>query len=145
MQEHYKVFNPEYKLRVEKFLERQHFMKLVGFTMDVIEAGKTEGFLEIGQQHEQQTGLIHGGVIATLADIVAGFAAYTLVSEDQHVVTAELKISYLNRGMGQQLYAIGRVLKQGRRLHFCESEVWSVNGGGRKLIAKATTTMAVIN
>ncbi len=139
-----KVFNPNFKTRIERFLERQHFMKLVGFELNVIEAGTTEGWLELRQEHQQQTGLVHGGVTATLADIVAGFAAYTLVPEDQHVVTGEIKISYFAKGKGQKLHAIGRVLKQGRRLNFCEAEVWCIDGDKRTLIAKATTTMATI-
>ena len=139
-----KVFNPNFKTRIERFLERQHFKKLVGFELNVIEAGTTEGWLELKQEHQQQTGLVHGGVTATIADIVAGFAAYTLVPEDQHVVTGEIKISYFAKGKGQKLHAIGRVLKQGRRLNFCEAEVWCIDGDKRTLIAKATTTMATI-
>lgn len=139
-----KVFNPNFKTRIERFLERQYFMKLVGFELNVIEPGTTEGWLDLKQEHQQQTGLVHGGVTATLADIVAGFAAYTLVPEDQHVVTGEIKISYFAKGKGQKLHAIGRVLKQGRRLNFCEAEVWCIDGDKRTLIAKATTTMATI-
>ena len=139
-----KVFNEDFKARVEKFLERQHFMKLVGFDLNVIEAGRTEGWLNLELQHQQQTGLVHGGVTATVADIVAGFAAYTLVPEDQHVVTGEIKISYFAPGRGDKLHAIGYVVKQGRKVNFCEAEVWCHNGEQKTLIAKATTTMVTI-
>lgn len=139
-----KVFNPEFKSRIEKFLERQHFMKLVGFDLNVIEAGRTEGWLDLTLDHQQQTGLVHGGVTATLADIVAGFAALTVVAEDQHVVTGEIKISYFTPGRGQKLHAIGWVVKQGRKMSFCEAEVWSVAGDKRTLIAKASTSMVTI-
>ena len=139
-----KVFNPNFKSRVERFLERQYFMKLVGFDLNVIEEGRTEGTLDLTQQHQQQTGLVHGGVTATLADIVAGFAAYTVVPEDQHVVTGEIKISYFAPGKGDKLYAKGWVVKQGKKMNFCESEVWDIKGGKRTLIAKATTTMVTL-
>lgn len=139
-----KAFNQEYKARVKDFLERQHFMKLVGFDLNVIEEGRTEGWLNLQLEHQQQTGLVHGGVTATLADIVAGFAAYTLVPEDQHVVTGEIKISYFAPGRGDRLHAIGYVVKQGRKVNFCEAEVWCYNGEQKTLIAKATTTMVTI-
>ncbi|KYG85303.1 thioesterase [Roseivirga seohaensis] len=139
-----KVLNPNFKSRIEKFLERQYFMKLVGFDLNVIEAGTTEGWLTLKQEHQQQTGLVHGGVTATVADIVAGFAAYTVVPEDHHVVTGEIKISYFSKGKGDRLHAIGKVIKQGRKLNFCEAEVWCLDGEKRTLIAKATTTMATI-
>ena len=58
-----KVFNPEFKSRIEKFLERQYFMKLVGFELNVIEPGRTEGWLDLTQDHQQQIGLVHGGVV----------------------------------------------------------------------------------
>lgn len=119
-------------------------MKLVGFELTVIEEGRTEGWLNLEQQHQQQTGLVHGGVTATLADIVAGFAAYTTVPEDQHVVTGEIKISYFSPGKGDRLQAIGWVVKQGRKMNFCEAEVWSWKGDEKRLIAKATTTMATL-
>jgi uncharacterized protein (TIGR00369 family) len=133
-----------FKARVEKFLERQEFMKHVGFELNVVEEGRTEGWLDIKKIHKQQKGLVHGGVTATIADIVAGFAAYTTVPDDCHVVTAEIKISYFKAGMGEKLHAIGYVIKRGRKLNFCEAEVWAVSGKERNLIAKATTTMAVI-
>jgi uncharacterized protein (TIGR00369 family) len=136
--------NPDYKERVEKFLDRQYFMHLIGFDLNLIEPGRTEGKLILEDKHKQQKGLVHGGLIATVADIVAGFAAYTVVPADHHVVTAEIKISYFHPGVGQELYAKGWVLKAGKKINFCEAEVWTINKGKHTLIAKATTSMAVI-
>lgn len=140
----FKTANPAFKSRIEKYLERQEFMHHIDFNLTVIEEGRTEGWLDIKEIHKQQKGLVHGGVTATLADIVAGFSAYTLVPEDHHVVTAEIKVSYFKAGMGDKLHAIGYVVKPGRKMNFCEAEVWSVKGDKRTLIAKATTTMATI-
>ena len=140
-----KTATKEFKLRVEKFLERQEFMKRIGFKLSVIEEGRTEGWLKIEKMHKQQKGLVHGGVTATIADIVAGFAAYTTLPMDCHVVTAEIKVSYFKAGVGEKLHAIGYVVKKGRKLNFCEAEIWSVSGDKRDLIAKASTTMAVIS
>lgn len=144
-----KTHNPRFKQRVEQFLEGQHFMHLIGFDLSLIEEGRTEGWLSLEQKHKQQKGFAHGGLIATLADITAGFSAYTLVPADQHVVTAEIKVSYFSPAVGEKLHVIGYVLKQGRKINFCESEVWSVsyaeNGvEERRLVAKATTSMATV-
>ncbi len=139
-----KVFNPNYKERIKAHLQKQFFMKHIGFDLNVIEPGRTEGVLRLEEIHKQQTGFAHGGLVATLADIVAGFAAVTLVASDQHVVTGEIKISYLNPGVGQQLKAKGWVLKQGRKMNFCEAEVWAIDDKKEQLIAKASTTMVTI-
>lgn len=138
-----KAYNPNFKARIQKHLEKQEFMHHMGFNLDVIEEGRTEGSMKLEQIHNQQTGLVHGGVIATVADIVAGFAAYTLVGPDEGVVTGELKISYLRAAKGDTLYAKGWVIKQGRKINFCEAEVYVLNGKEEKLIAKATTSMVI--
>ena len=119
-------------------------MKLVGFELQQIEAGRTFGSLDLKPHHQQQKGLVHGGVTATVADIVSGFAAYTMVPATHHVVTAELRISYLRPGKGFRVEAEGKVIKSGEKLNFCESEVWVVQEEGRQLIAKASAIMATV-
>lgn len=115
-------------------------MHLVGAELTAIAPGRIEAELLIGERHQQQRGFVHGGMVATMADLAAGFAAVTLVPDDFGVVTADLRVSYLHPAVGARLTAIGWVLKAGRRLHFCEAEVWCDG----KLVAKASATMAVI-
>lgn len=115
-------------------------MHLIGADLTSIAPGRITVGLPLAQQHQQQRGFAHGGLVATLADLAMGFAAVTLVPDKYGVVTAELKISYLHPGVGQQLKTVGWVLKAGRRLHFCEAEVWC----DELLIAKASATMAVV-
>ncbi len=126
--------------RIREKLKGQHFMHLIGADLTRIEPGRVEAALTLGRQHQQQLGFAHGGLVATLADLAAGFAAVTLVPEGVGVVTADLRVSYLNPGVGAQIKAVGWVLKAGRRLHFCEAEVWCDD----VLIAKASATMAVV-
>ncbi len=140
----YIIHNPKYKERVLGFLERQFFMKHIHLELTEILPGKTECRLKVEEIHIQQNGILHGGVIATMADVVTGCAAYTLVPEDHHVVTGEIKISYLNPGTGPSLLAVGWVLKQGGKINFCESEVWNLNGKSKQLIAKASATMVTL-
>ena len=98
----------------------------------------------LNSDHFQQTGLVHGGVTATLADIVAGFAAYTLVPKNHDVVTAELRVSYLRPGKGTKLVAEGKVIKPGRKLIFCESEVCTVVNHQKETIAKSSSVMSIV-
>ena len=140
-----KTYNPDFKNTINEKLDRQFFMQLLGFKITDISEGKIEGELELKDIHKQHKGFVHGGVIATVADIVAGFAAVSLVPADHHVVTVELKTSYLNPGLGEKLFAKGWVLKQGRKLNFCEAEVYSISGTNEPvLIAKASATMATL-
>ena len=136
--------NINFKERVEKHLARQKFMHHIEFSLHKIEPGYTEGEMKLKSIHHQQDGFAHGGVVATIADIVAGFAAYTLVAEDQHVVTGEIKISYFTKGEGDMLKAIGTVVKPGKRVNFCEAEVYSISDNAETLIARASTSMIII-
>lgn len=139
-----KTLNPNFKKDIQEKLKKQYFMKLMNFKLTKIEEGLIEGELIVEEIHKQQKGFVHGGVIATMVDIVAGFAAVSLVPENHHVVTAEIKVSYLNPGLGDKLFAKGWVLRQGRNLNFCEAEIYSLKNGKEVLIAKASTTMATI-
>ena len=139
-----KTYNPDFKADIVEKLKRQHFMKLMNMKLTKIEEGYIEGWIDVEEIHKQQKGFVHGGVIATMADVVAGFAAVSLVHKENNVVTAEIKISYFNPGLGDKLFAKGWVIKQGKKLHFCEAEVYSEQNGTLNLIAKASTTMATI-
>ena len=136
--------NPNYVEYVQYKISVNPFMHRLGFEITKIEEGLIEGEMVVREDHAQQNGYVHGGVTSALCDMSAGFAAYSLVAGDQHVFTVEIKISYLNPGIGQKLFAKGWVLKPGKRFHFCESEIYIENKGERKLMAKATTTMAVL-
>lgn len=140
----YQVFNPDFKEQIHDSLTRQEFLKLIGFELNVIEPGRMEGIMDFKKMHQQQVGFAHGGLVATLADTTAGFAAFSLVPPGHHVVTGELKISYLNPGVGEQLKSVGWVLKQGKKINFCEAEVWSIDKGVEKIVAKASASMITI-
>lgn len=122
-----------------------HFTNFIGFHIHTIKAGYIEGTLPLEQHHLQQMEFVHGGVTATVADIVAGFAAFTLVKKGQGVVTVEMKVAYLNPGKGHTLKATGNVIKAGSKLFFCESELWTQSDMGEVMIAKASSTMALVN
>jgi len=142
----YKISNPEFEASLKKALERQFFMKLIGFEITKIEAGYIEGELEIGQQHLQQHGFLHGGLMATCLDIVMGFSAFTLLPIDKGVVTADMNVFYYNPGIGVKLIAKGWVDKPGSRLHFCEGEICVVDSIGKETITnKAKSIMCVID
>ncbi len=119
-------------------------MDLLDMELVEVEEGKTTALLNVERKHQQQNGFLHGGVIATLADVAMGFAAFSLVPEDHHVVTGEIKISYLSPSTSKKVFSKGWVIKPGKKLHFCEAEIWEEREEGLKLIAKASSSMAVI-
>lgn len=141
----FRTKNPNFRETILEHLNRQEFMKSIHATLTSIELGRVVAEIPLEQMHQQQIGLVHGGVTATIADIAAGFAGFTLVAPDEHTVTAEIKVSYLRPGRGTLLRAIGTVIKQGTSMHFCQAHVYCIDESGEEhLIAHATTTMAII-
>lgn len=140
-----KSMNPRYEDYVQLKVSRNRFMQQIGFKLTEISEGAVKGELEIAEMHEQQNGFVHGGVISSLCDMACGFAAYSMVPEGVQVFTVEIKVSYLRPGVGQKILARGWVLKPGKRFHFCESELYVVRDGQEILIAKATSTMGVVD
>ncbi len=137
--------NPQYRDYVELKVSRNRFMKELGFELTEIAEGQVKGTLIITEIHEQQNGFVHGGVISSLCDMACGFAAYSMVPNGVQVFTVELKVSYLRPGVGEKIIAKGWVLKPGKRFHFCESELYTINNGKETLIAKASSTMGVVD
>lgn len=140
----YQSKNPFFRELIADKLTRQHFMKHIGFGLTKIEAGYIEGSAPVAPFLRQQDGRVHGGVTATVADLVTGFAAFSLVGMDDRVVTSDLKISYFSPGTGDTIFGRGWVIKPGKRLHYCEGEIYDVHGDEYILIAKAFAIMAVI-
>ena len=136
--------NPNFKDYVRLKINRNEFLKTVGFEITSIEVGEIEGAVEFDKRLEQQNGYFHGGVISSLCDMACGYAAYSLVAEGEQIFTVELKVSYLRKGIGERLIAKGSVIKAGNNFHFCEAKIFAENKGEQKLIATATSTMALV-
>lgn len=137
--------NEHWESFVNRKLEGQHFMRLMGFDLTHREPGYIEGQAPLTQPLMQQDGILHGGVTSSVADIVTGFAAFSLCGPFDRVVTADLKISYLAPGKGTHVFARGWVVKPGKRLSFCEGEVYVIDEGGKlSIVAKASALMAII-
>jgi len=94
-------------------------------------------------KHEQQHGLVHAGVMATMCDHTAGCAARGKVGMDQDVLTVEFKINFLRPALANRLRCRSHVLRAGKTLVICESEMYAQKTSEEKLVAKATVTLAV--
>lgn len=125
------------------FFRSAPFMADLGVEPTAVEPGRVWTQIAIAKRHGQHTGVVHAGVIAALADHTMGAAAQTLASEGCWVLTAEFKTSLLRGASGERLECEAWVVKPGRQVSFTEAEVYAVAGDERRLVAKASGTMAV--
>lgn len=119
------------------------FVGDVGIVPTAFGEGSVTSELVLAPRHLQHTGVVHAGVMVTMADHTMGAAAQGLAPAGCWVLTAELKTSLLRAARGERLVCEAQVLKPGRSLTFTEASVWAESAGQRTLVMKASATMAV--
>jgi uncharacterized protein (TIGR00369 family) len=106
--------------------------------------GWCETTVKVSPALQQQHGFIHAGVLMTIADHTCGGAAASTVAEDKDVITVENKTSFLRPATALVFSCRAEVLRSGKNLVFVEAAVTAEGKQGRVLIAKASSTLAVI-
>ncbi len=133
-----------YAERVAASFHRQRLMAFIGAGLQ-----KTEpGFCEIRVPYDinitQQHGFFHAGIVGTIADNAAGYAAFSLMDADSTILTVEFKLNLLAPADGEMLIGRSNVLKYGKTLTVCRSDVFVVKGGIEKLCAASQSTLIEI-
>ena len=111
---------------------------LVGYNVDLTAGdGSSRVTLDIGPQHLNRNGTLHGGIIAMMLDAAAGFAASRAHSPTgfTQVVTVSLNTQYLAPAKSGQVIATGRMSGGGVSIAYAGAELRNSNG---RLLASAT-------
>jgi uncharacterized protein (TIGR00369 family) len=93
--------------------------------------------------HANAQGLVHGGLLALMADTAMGLAVRTQLPAGLPHVTASLGMRFLRpaRADGGSLTVTGRTTKVGRTLAFALAEIVGADGS---LIATGDATLSVV-
>jgi uncharacterized protein (TIGR00369 family) len=116
---------------------------LLGMQIREVEAGRVVFECEPDESAYNPIGVVHGGLVCTLADTVAACAVHTTLDVGVAYTSIDLNVSYLrpvtvSSGL---LRATGIVTKPGRRVAFSRGEI--VDGAG-KTVATATSSCLVM-
>lgn len=123
---------------------RRGFIAHCGFEGEAVRKGCFRSQVRIKDCHRQQDGFIHAGVMATMADHTAGYAAFTTVEETFQILTVEFKINFLRPAHGDFLVCRSEVIREGSQVIISESEVFDNRGGDEVLAAKALVTLMAV-
>jgi uncharacterized protein (TIGR00369 family) len=129
---------------IERIFSDAQFVRSLGVELRSFGNGWCETALKTAPTLRQQHGFIHAGALMTLADHTCGGAAATTVADDKDVITVENKVSFLRPASGSMLTCRAKVLRSGKNLIFVEGEVMAERDGSPVLVAKASSTLAVI-
>ena len=129
---------------VERVFREAQFVRLLGIELIASGDGWCEARVDSTPSLQQQHGFVHAGAVMTLADHTCGGAAVSTVPVENDVVTVENKTSFLRPASGRILICRADVLRSGKNLIFVEAAVSVEREGRRVLVAKSSSTLAII-
>ena len=115
------------------------FAERLGARAELGEDGSARVAFSARDEHLNQAGTLHGGVLATLVDTAMGAAVRSTVDDDVPA-TSQLTVTYLRPGAPGDLAVTARVRTRGEHLTVCEADV---EQEGRAL-AHAVATFALL-
>tara|TARA_Y100000780_G_C13582929_1_gene377505 strand:- start:353 stop:757 length:405 start_codon:yes stop_codon:yes gene_type:complete len=85
--------------------------------------GAAVACLDVDDRHLNPNGIVHGGVVFTLADTAMGWATLAVLDDGQICASIEVSVRYLRPIPGGRLVATASVLRAGRRIVHLECGV----------------------
>lgn len=119
---------------------RSSFNKHVGLRVLEFKDGASLIALRVEPQHLNGNGVVHGGVMFTMADTGMGAALLSTLVEGERCATIELKINYFRPVPGGELHCRSQLVHRGRTTAYLESVV-SVDA---TVVGKAVGTFTIL-
>jgi uncharacterized protein (TIGR00369 family) len=121
-------------------LRGSEFYRWAGIELVDASPGLVQIAFQAGPEHVNLQGLVHGGMLATLADTAMGLAVRTGLEPGRRHVTVQLGVEFLAPGRVGRIVARGRTVKIGRQLGFAEADVVDARD---RILARAHSTISV--
>lgn len=122
-------------------LRASNTARLFGLELEAAAPGRALLRMPVRRRHKQVHGVVHGGVIAALADTAGGLAVYMSVPRGTRVATVEMKINYLEAVEQGTLTAEARVIRLGKNFAVVESDIRDASA---RLVSKALMTFSIV-
>ena len=84
-----------FEAATRQHLRESRAITMLGFDLEAASPGHAVLRMDARARHKQLNGVVHGGILAALADTAGAMAAYTTVAQGTALATVELKINYL--------------------------------------------------
>jgi uncharacterized protein (TIGR00369 family) len=118
------------------------WMKAIGLKITSATTEEVRGEWDVGEQHLQSFGIVHGGVHSSVIETMASIGAYLVaLPRNQRVVGLENHTSFI-RGVGTgTLHAVARPVTRGRTSQVWECEIRDTED---KLVARGSVRLLCI-
>ncbi len=114
----------------------------LGMDISESDAGLCKAAIEIGPDHLNPNGVVHGGVLFTMVDTAMGKAAMSVLDEGQFCASVEVQLRFIRPASAGPLTAAASVTKRGRSVIHLEARV---TGEDDLLVATSNGTFTVIS
>ena len=115
-------------------------VRLLGIRPASMGDGRARFELTVREDHLNPNGVVHGGVVYSLADTAMGAALFSALEPGQSCTTLEIKINYLAPVTSGELAAEASVIGRTKRTGVLDARV---HGDGGRLVAVATGTFYI--
>src|SRR6202021_908238 len=126
--------------QLRRRLKENSTSQQMGFRLVKASRGRVLLRFNVDPRHLQVHGVVHGGVLAALADTAGGLASYMACPRGTRVATIEMKINYLEAVEGGTVTAEAEVVRLVRRISVVDCDIRDENG---RLVGKALMTFFV--
>lgn len=113
------------------------FAKLIGMRLVSLKPDEAQISIEMRDDLRQPSGVLHGGVTATLIDTAMAFAVRTRIPMEEATATIDLTIHYLRPHLNGTFICTAKNVRAGKRIFTVSAEVHNEEG---KLIATGLST-----
>src|SRR6188768_4203078 len=106
----------EQRAFAENALHNLPFSKLIGMRLVDLRPDEAMISIEMRDDLRQPSGVLHGGVTATLIDTAMAFAVRTRLPIDEATATIDLTVHYLRPHIAGTFTCTARIVRAGKRI-----------------------------
>ena len=139
--------NPRHVEAVISVVNQGPYFRHLSMPLKDIGVGYSLVELDIGHEHLNPFGGLHGGVYASAIDTAAYWAVYCELDEDVGLISIDLKVDYLAPAVAGKLTIKGRRIKIGKTMCLAEATVfdpgdkWLAHGTSKMMVTRGLQTM----
>ena len=104
------------------------FNGLIGLEFDSGDANEVTAHLDVGPQHLQPAGLVHGGVYAAMAEAMSSVGAWLAAGSDKWVAGTSNHTTFLRPITEGRISAVARPRQQGRTVAVWDTDLSDDDG-----------------
>jgi len=139
--------NPTHVQMVIDIINRGPYFRHLSMPVKELGKGYSLVELDIGNEHLNPFGGLHGGVYASAIDTAAYWAVYCELDEDVGLISLDLKVDYLAPANSGKLIIKGRSIKIGKTIclaeatAFDQNDKWLAHGISKMMVTQGLQTI----